>query len=206
MSREINITVYEINELSEEAKQKAFSDFCRDDDYPYERENEATLKAFEKIFPIEIDNWEYGSGSCYVSFDNTEDDDIMYSMKGIRLLKYLWNTYSENLYSRKRYSLVSKEQDNNAIAKTKDRYSKVILTSCCELTGYCMDEAILEPIYEFMKHPDKSVGFHTLINKCLRGWVEACNNDYWAYFDMENFIETSEANDWEYHEDGTLYV
>jgi hypothetical protein len=51
--RTITKTLYEFSELSEEAQEKAITDFQCHENYFWQSENEDTLNAFVKIFPEE---------------------------------------------------------------------------------------------------------------------------------------------------------
>lgn len=194
--------IYTYEELSKEAKEKAFHDFCCDDDYPWGEDNKTTLEEFEKIFPICNVNWEYGN-RVYFNMDMDADTEIK-ELSGIRLLKYLWNNYSNKLYKGKYYSTKG-YYDLNKKYHYKYRYSKVIKDTSCVLTGYYMDDIILDPIYKFMSNPSENITFYDLMQKCLNSWVNACNEDFDSYYSEENFKELCEANEWEFLSDGKMY-
>lgn len=197
--RTITKEVFTINELSDSAKEKAHYDHCSNDSYAWAGDNEAVLKEFTKIFPVKITKWEYGNQN-YINFNFTDDEDIE-NLSGIRLLKYLHNNYYNELFKGKYFS-----KGNYIDGKYyyKSRHSKVIMSNSCVLTGYCIDDDILEPIYKFLKNPCKHTTFNDLLYDCLQSWVYACRNDFEAYYSMESFEETAEINNWEYYEDGTM--
>ena len=87
----------------------------------------------------------------------------------------------------------------------KHRYSKIIKDTCCVLTGYYIDDDILEPIYDFLKKPSKHVTFADLMRDCLQFWVIACNKDYEACTSMEYFAELCEANGYEFTGYGNVW-
>lgn len=189
----VNYEVYSIDELSESARERAYYEWLSGEDYPWGIDNSATLEEFEKIFPIKVYNWEYGYRK-YINFDMTCDGDIA-ELSGIRLLKYIYNNYYNFLFKRREVYY-----KNN-----KKKVSKIFYTiPDCPLTGYYLDYEILEPIYKFLKNPSPYLTFKGLMRKCLESWLNACENDYEDYFSMENFIELSKDNDWEYFEDGTF--
>lgn len=202
--RSIQVNVYNINELSEKAKQKAYLSWCSTIDYPWSNENENTLYAFENIFPIKVTHWEYDEARGYIKFRFTDDDTIA-NLSGIRLMKYLYNNYFNHLYKGRYYSLWRKKENSTGHKcppKLISRYSKIILDNCCPLTGYCVDDAILEPIYEFLKRP-YDITFEGLMKKCLDSWITACVEDYAYCYSMEYFIEEALVNDYEYFKDGS---
>lgn len=200
--------VYKIEELTEESQERALQDFKIDDIYPSSEENKTVLKTFEDIFPITVTDWQYDEYSSYINFDFNANEDIE-NLTGFRLAKYIYNNYFNSIFKGKYFSLWSKKEPslhNQKIGKLKTRYSKVIFNNNCVLTGYYMDMDILNPIYKFLKKPYiYNYNFYDIIERCLNEWIQACQRDYEAYYSLDNFIEVSEANEWEYTENGELY-
>jgi hypothetical protein len=197
--------VYKIDELSEIAKEKAFQDWYNESDYPYHNDIQETMKEFAKIFPVDINNWEYGvCGNGYVDFDMTCSEEVA-ELKGIRLLSYIWNNYRGNIYNRKFYHTSGKWINGQYIDKS--RHSKIQIDDCCPLTGVCTDYHILQPIFDFMNNIDKNMHltFEGLMQECFDSWLKGAVEDIEGYFTIEVFEEESEANEWEYREDGTIY-
>ena len=168
---------------------------------PWQNENEDTLKAFENIFPIKVGDWEYGYRN-FINFKMTVDYEEIENMTGIRLLKYLWNNYRRDIYNGKYYS-TSGHYDEQGKYHYKKRYSKITLEHSCVLTGYCMDDEILQPIYDFMQKPDNRT-FYDLINDCLHNWIFACNQELEYQNSDEAIIETIQANEYDFLENGKL--
>lgn len=50
---------------------------------------------------------------------------------------------------------------------TKGRKSRIFVDACCPLTGYYIDNCILDPIYQFLKSPTENITFDCLMNECL---------------------------------------
>lgn len=188
----VKYRVYTIDELSEEAKEKAYNAWLEHWDYAWEIENENTLKAFEELFPIKVLDWEYGLYRNYITFEVTDDD--IKNLSGIRLLKYLYNNYFNLLFKPKVYQHPKNPK--------KQRISKIFYEENRELTGYYLDYDILDPIYEFFKNP-KNISFEDLMSRCLNTWVKTCSQDYEYCLSFENFVEESHINNWLYFEDGT---
>jgi NADPH:quinone reductase-like Zn-dependent oxidoreductase len=189
------INIYEYAELSEEAKQKAYNKWSQGVDYGFELENRKTLNKFADIFNIRISEFQYDCHNKYIKYEINLGFDVL-EMKGVRLSKYIWNNYKNNLFVGKSYYKTS------VSGKHKRRKSKIILDDCCVLSGYFMDNEILEPIYNFLKSYDKEIDFETLLDNCLDSWLNACTNDYEYNFSEENFIENY-ASEKEYLIDGT---
>jgi hypothetical protein len=201
----VAINLYSVNELDETAKQRAFQDYCGSDQYFSGDDNKNTLYEFERIFPVKIKSWEYGFCNSYINFefDTYENEQEIKELSGVRLLKYIINNYYEYLYSPKTFTkigiyLVGKEN--------KKRKSKIIFQKDnSKLTGYYMDEEIIDPIYKYLEKPNKYTSFYDLMNDCLQSWLVACNKDFEYAYSEEAFIEDSEANERLYFESGKLY-
>jgi hypothetical protein len=196
--RTISTPVFLISELSEEATIKAYNAWLSTEYYPYSCDNEATLRKFEEIFPIKVCEWEYGQGRNHISMSFLGGEDIG-KLYGRRLAKYIWNNYRDQIYSRKVYW--------NGRPHSASRYSKIIMTQDCPLTGYYLDTVILQPLYDVMEKPNEfiHIDFYDLMQLCLEKWAVECGEDCDNYFSYGNFIEQAKDNNWEYFEDGTQY-
>lgn len=186
--------VFTLSELSDTAQQKAYSDWLNSFDYFWADENAATLKCFGQLFDIEVKNWSYDCctyGYRFISHFTGEVED----MQGERLVAYLMNNYWHSLFKRTTY--FSKDY-------THKRTSRIFYNTDCVLTGFCADNAILQPIYEFLRTPDNST-FYDLLDKCLDTFFRYCRDDVQYCQSEESFREDSAANDWEYLESGVLF-
>jgi len=70
---------------------------------------------------------------------------------------------------------------NNGYLTIKELYKegyKKLDDNCC-LTGYCVDNDILEPILKLMKKPSiyKNTTAWEIIRKCLNNWLKCCKDD-----------------------------
>lgn len=200
--RIIETKVYPFDELSENAKERAHSDFLSSGfEYFWANENEATLNAFCGIFPIKADEWEYGYRNYINSKMETGDADTetaYYELRGVRLLKWIVNNYWQYLYRRKYIGHLKNKEKFSPV------YSRCQWEHSCVLTGYYIDEAILKPLYDFIERPDKTSSFEDILKDCLESWVVACNKDYEACCEEEYFAEHAEANSFEFTESGKL--
>ena len=193
--------VYSVEELSEKALSRACDDWCMNSDYPWGEENRKTLLEFERIFPVEVTDWEYGGGYKYVRFNMTCDDEVA-ELEGFRLATYIWNNYKDYIYKGKYYS---KGKYVDGKYTYVSRHSKIKLEKDCPLTGYYLDYDILKPIYDFLDSSRQSVTFRDLMEECLDSWINACTGDYDSYYSKDNFIETAKDNEWEFYENGKKY-
>jgi hypothetical protein len=120
-------------------------------------------------------------------------------------MKYIWNNYSDYIFKGKYYSTKG-YYDEKQQYHYKYRHSNIILEKeNCPLTGYYIDNEILQPLWDFLDKPNKNTTFHDLMEECLNNWISACNKDYENYYSMENFLEESKANEYEYLESGKQF-
>lgn len=190
------ITTYSIKELSEEARDHAYYDWIEGHEYPWAKENQDTLEAFAKIFPVNIRDWSYGGRGEGVTFDMTCDDNIA-GLSGLRLATYIQNNYGYRIFTPKFIGSLTRK-------KFTPVYSKITREASCPLTGYIADHYILDPIYDFLQKPDNVTTFKELIHYSLDSWIKRCNEDSEATSSMEFFEEEAEANEWEYDENGRI--
>lgn len=188
------INVYTVKELSEGAKERAHGDWLEHFNNPWSSENLNTLNAFEKLFPVKVNDWSYGGRGEGVSFDMTIDQNVE-DLTGLRLAKYIWNNYGQDLYRPKYIGNLEGRKKFSPV------YSKVQREASCVLTGYCMDEDMLEPVYNFMKKPVK-INFYELMTNCFDAWVLACSANAEDDASMEAFVDQADINDYEYDEAG----
>ena len=199
--RTIELKLFKFDELDENAQQTAIDHFRNLGDlYHWHNENQETLKAFIDLFPVNVSNWEYGYRYS-INWTFTDNEDIE-SLSGVRLLKYLINNYGNTLFKGKYYSTPGFHVDGKFFYKK--RYSNCQTESSCVLTGYGIDDDILEPIYKFLKAPDTNITFYDLMNDCLQSWVFACHNDFEGAYTDESIKDTITANEYEFLDDGTL--
>lgn len=187
--------VYPVVELTEQAQSNAHYKWLEDFDYGWSSDNRSTLELFEKLFSINVHNWQYDSCSYNYSFLTSLSGEVE-ELCGQRLATYIDNNYSYKLFSAKIYW---------SKGYCKKRKSRIFIDNSCTLTGYYMDDTILQPIYNFLQKPNPSTTFLNLIDECLTEFFKGCRDDRKYQESQENFIETSTANDWEYLQDGTFF-
>lgn len=195
------IKLYSVNELNEQALEKAYEKWYYDNyEYTWHDENEDTLNKFCEVFNINVRNFQYDSYNYNYRFEveNENIEDLSY----IRLLAHL-NNYFDDIYKGKYYSKSFRIGDKyNYI----HRHSKVMFEkNDCSLTGYYLDNEILQPVFEFIKKP-RNITFKELMNECLENFFEACSEDVKNLSSEEYFKEQSSDNDWVYLNDGTIFL
>lgn len=194
----VSIELYKFDELSDESKEIAVNEYLSAGDfYHWGSDNEATLKAFENLFPVTATNWEYSYQNVINYTLDPVDYDEVWEFTGIRLQKWLVNNYWHDLFKPK---FIYKVLDG----KSKSKHSKCQWDNCCVLTGYCVDDDILKPIYDFLKTPDNST-LEDLLYDCLQSWIFACNQEYEACQEFDYVAENLEINEYDFTVDGKFY-
>ena len=195
------IQVYKVSELRNDAKDSAYYRWLENEPYGWESDNRKTLDEFVKVFPVKVTHWEYSDSSYSIRSELTTDD-VPATMSRWRLATYIWNNYGPTLFPGKYYS---KGRYVGGKYQYKSRRSKIILQpqNCC-LTGFCRDEDILDPVYDFLKRPD-STTFEQLMRDCCKAWAKACSDDMEASTTMEVFEEYCEDNDMRFEANGVIF-
>ena len=202
--RQQTINIYKFDELSEEVQENVIDDFNCDDLYPWYNDNVDTRTAFESIFPIKIDDWDCDiHRRSFITFhiDNDIKKEIL-EFTGIRLMKYILNMYSDYLFKGKYYSTQGSYLNGEFTYKYK--HSKIIKDTCCVLTGYYMDDSILNPIYNFLKHPSNDITLYDLMEDCLNSWVVTFESDIKDFYSKESLKDFAEINGYEFYENGKM--
>lgn len=179
--REETIKLYQYDELSEEAKERAIQDWRENQtDYIWAEDGVNSLKAFCKAFDIELKDYSLCCGNCtpnHISFNANNYDMQADSLVGIRAFKYLHNNYANEI-------------ENFWQAK---------------VTGYCFDCDIIKPLVDFMKRPDAEVTLQDLYQACFDAFCTAWYDDI-EYQNSDEYIsETLQINEYEFTEDGKVW-
>lgn len=199
--REKIIKIYKFDELSKDVQRKVI-DKWRDGDVFENYDGSATLEAFERIFPVQVTNYDYGDCTPYISFEmaTTYNEE---HFSGVRLMKYISNNYFNYLYQGRYYSIHRFDENRKFILKKG--HSKVMFESDCPLTGAWSDQDIIIPLIETMNGEhvsDESYTFEVLMEECLGNWVDNCHEEYYYWLSDESIIDDIEANDCEFTEEG----
>ena len=212
----IEIKLYKFSELSEKAKETAIENWRANNsgDYWFLDEANATFEKFAKIFPIEWEEIDYEQP--YRNRYRVAASDEVKALSGIRLMTYLWNNYKNDLFKGKYYPVKSNKRifhKRVTSQELKNRpghffnayHSAVILDHSCVLTGVCYDEDILQPIYEYLEKPNNRIDFEDLLDDCINSLCHSVQSEIEYRNSEEAIIETMEANDYDFTENGKLY-
>ena len=201
----IRTKVYQFNELTEDAKQKAIEWYrnSSDDGQFYADEIIDSVKELADIFNLKF-------GREYTDIRTGHIDDNILQLQGIRLYKYIINNYYNTLFQRKTYYFCRMEDGSrmfNCVGGNSGKY----VSKCqweqasCPLTGVCYDMDILQPVYEFLSRPDQSTTFEDLISNIESAIQKTFENNEDYVNSDEYIIESIEANEYDFTKDGNRF-
>jgi hypothetical protein len=185
--------VFPIAELAPEALHNAYKNWLENKEYAWADENRDTLNAFCSLFNVNCTRWEYDVDTHNYRFSIGHSETVE-ELKGQRLAVYITNNYWSSLFPPKQYW-----------SKGKSRKSHILTDNSCVLTGYYMDDDILEAVYDFMETPDENINFLKLVEMSLDKFFAACSEDVAGGQSEESFRYESELNNWEYLTNGKLF-
>lgn len=216
------ITIFTFEELTPEAQQRAIYKYRHSNhDSQCGQDYEDTLKAFKKLFPVNVKNWQIDPwGYSFCDMYSTADDQIK-DLSGLRLFKYLVNNFGGTLYKRKYLgSLKTQDQPHSrhrmvknieiSRGTNKGKFYALVYSNCqteqsCNLTGVYSDESILQPLYNFLEAPDKNTTFADLMEECGNAWAAAFSESIEEENSDEYISDILINNDYEYTEEGEQY-
>ena len=193
---------FRYEELSEEAKQKAYLAWLASQDQSLcSDEFRETLSKFEEIFPVTVYDWEVDGYTFRHRFVIAGDDGSE-SVSVIRLAIYLWNNYARCITTGKYYS----KTISNSSIQYITRQSKLITSMAdCTLTGVCWDYEILQPIIDCLTYRKIYNDAEELFQDCLDNFFGAWQGQLEYESSQEFFEEEVECNYWQYNADGSPF-
>lgn len=205
--RTITIKLYNIDELSKDAQQKAYQNYCQSGvlDYQYTTEMINSLKAFCKLFNIDLLNWSLSSQNCDIRYRLQFDNEDVENLSGIRLAKYIWNNYRNNLFTYKTEWYTDKIKNTVSDRSKKMIYKYQLQRNNCPFTGVCYDDDLLDPLYKHLSTYDKNVTFADLLGDCIQSFETSCHNELEYLESFDYFIEMARSNEWEYSKYGVIH-
>lgn len=208
MKRIAKIKVVSFDELSEEAKARAISDYrVAGNDYPWGDEFNDTLKAIEDIFNVSCYKWEYSPDSHSFSLRYNSSMDDARELKGNRARSWFANNVCSSIFKAKTF------WHKNGDAK---RRSRIFVTPDYALTGVWLDADATAPLSHFMRgtaeyqtriaRVDNSTSVEDIIYACFDSLFEAVQRDWESINSDEHIAETLADNDYEFTEDGKMWA
>jgi hypothetical protein len=73
----------------------------------------------------------------------------------------------------------------------------------CVLTGYCADEDAIDGLQQAWHNGERDLD--TLMQAAFKTWLKAAQGDNEAFYEDDEFSEHSDANEYEYYQDGSIY-
>ena len=190
--QDVQETIYEFDELSADAKEKAINDYREshyDEDYPWWEEVRDTINEIGKHLGMNPD-WEISLCSySHIEFDgNTED------LSGVRAYKWIFNNWIEPLYTARSFYH----------GMTCKRKSKVFFRMDCPFTGYYLDENFVDAWNEFAAEikAGKDLSIDDFVQMVGEKLCEAIVDD-WEYTTSDEYIQ-DELRQEEFFGDGTM--
>jgi hypothetical protein len=207
----LEIKLYEFSELSHEAQKVALENLDLSYEMQFYCEDALeTVKAFQRIFPIEYQEIDYTYGKVYGKYVGEENHRYL---SGIRLLKLLENNYLPDIRKGKYRSTNSVEKHPCVKVTTYKNgntfsafYSRIFFEyDNCPLTGTCYDYDILKPILDFRKNPSDSITFEELLQDCLVSLAKTLEREYEYINSDEAKIEHLIGADMQFLDCGDIY-
>ncbi|MBO6225834.1 MAG: hypothetical protein J6N72_10390 [Psychrobacter sp.] len=218
--RTIEMTVFDYNELSDEAKETAFENWLEQKQrfgYSWEDEVSKILKHIEKNTPIRVEDLQYNTCnfSYYLNVTGYHGkDDDKYHVTGLRAAKIVLAMYYEITHKTQFYVRNRDHKQNAVFGYTDEEYlgheekkrrSAFHKYSQC-FTGYCDSETFSSALYASVKentNNDFTVLDHFKI--AFDALFSSVVSDYEGTLSEAYFIE-NEAEEVEYTEDGEIYT
>ena len=205
--REAITKVYNFNELSDEAKEKAIETHRFDFVDEWSAENWESVKAIANACGLNIITNIYND-TGFANFELQEDADNyndIIVLHGSRAMAYIYNNWIMPNMKGKYYATPGK-WINGAYTYTHTR-SKCTLEFSCPFTGYYMDDCLIIAYKKFCEcvriNPLFDIGdFVDILSECVS---ECLQNDYNYSISDEHMAELLAANDYEFLENGVDY-
>lgn len=210
--REVKCKLYKFEELSEEAQKKVI-DRERDDIQrlhidAWESEYRDSLKEFCELFGIDVRHWEVDSCSYDYRFRFKNDvyERDAEDVTGKYLARFMRDIH-KYVFKGKYLSSKGHLGEDGKWVYGKSKNSKILLVDYdCPLTGYCGDNFILHPVWEWFKKPDYNKSLYDLVDDCLDSFFKEWRDDMESggtdeYVREELLTDEDEI----YCEDGTLF-
>ena len=217
--RTIAVKVYDFEELSDSAKEKAFEDWLairQGQQYSWADEITKIVKAVEESSQIRVEDLSYDTQSYnyrlgFKSYHGMDDDKV--HMTGLRASKAVMAIYYDLTHQNQFYRK-SKTHEGKFVFeyypekyRNKDcigRKSVFYKTEDC-FTGYCESETFTSALIGSVKENTKNDftimdHFEVAFDKLFASVVSDCES-----LESEAYFLEVDANQYEYHEDGEVF-
>lgn len=172
MACTITVTVYQFDELSDSAKERAREWYrSTGDTWDWQAEWWQSAQAFSAIAPIDIRAAYYDRR--HVEYRWTGDDDVG-ALEGLRAWKWL--------------------QNNDWAARNK--------RGDCTMTGYCSDAPFGDAINSYVRTPSRVPELRQVFYEAAQAWVNDAADDYEYSYSDESVDENIRINEYEFDSEG----
>ena len=183
------VEIFTYNELSEDAKEKAYQNWLnKDREFFYRDEYMETIHKGLDHFGFNLTNWSFeywNASNAYIKITSSHDEEIE-ELFGHGLAGYLIVHYSD-IWSRYGKKYVNLFNDND-----------------CTLTGVCHDNSFIQIINDFIKNPT-NISFLELMKKATMEVFSDMQKEYEYCESKEYFEQEAEANEYQYFINGREY-
>lgn len=170
--RKVTVNVFSIEELEDKVREKLYDKWLGESYYFWENESMESIKEFCKFFNCELREY-------WVD----------------------WNGYDFDVFC-----AVDEESDVREIVESNYAYMKKYAqygsSESCELTGYCLDDDLLEPIRKYLEGKSTYATYYYLMQDCLGKAFYSMQKDIEYSQSMECFMEECEGNGYLFTEKG----
>lgn len=178
MPRQINVTLYKLDELNDKAKDKAHQNWIHNDPDGYHFSDDAlsSLRKLAEHFDGQLSDY---------SIDWTNSS---YSSADFEMPEMEPNEIRERL---------------GQLGEFNPETLKGL--GDCKLTGYCMDESAIDGFrIAFIR--ERETDLNQLMQAAFKVWLSHCHDDYEGQISEESFAEWSEVQNVEYYANGDVYT
>lgn len=182
----IKINLYKFDELSEEAKEKAFKEWENknfDQEYSWSHEAMESLKKGLQHFGVELKNWSIDflePGRNEFKLDLPYDHEDWTGENSGEYLDILVNDMGE-----------FNAENLKGVGE-------------CKFTGYCMDENFADGVREaYFKENERDL--RELMISGINSWETAVQNDAEYQYSEEYFQNEARELEWEFEADGSRW-
>lgn len=187
----VTVKVYSFAELSEDSKEFVLENQRKNTELGsyWQDENLESLTMILKFFDWKITNvsldYSSASASSIDIFFKTEYDGAGSMLSGVRLWKYINKNY---VGSKELYGVFDGKENGHTI-----------------FTGYCADNIIVQPVYDFMKKPS-NISFKELMEQSVKEYLKYMEEDYNNQRTDEFIIEDMSNNGpYEFYVTGQIF-
>ena len=203
--RNVSVDVYNFNELSDEAKEKAIETHRFDFVDEWSAENWESVKAIANACGLNIITNIYND-TGFANFELQEDADNyndIIVLHGSRAMAYIYNNWIMPNMNGKYYSALVSRNERELVYKK--RYSKCTFVFECPFTGYGLDNCIPEAYNEFCELIRKNtieaniIEFIEILSQHVQKWLQS---DYDNAISDENVASMLDCDGYEFFIDG----